>query len=540
MLSAPNNTELSFSRQLSFDFGIAEVKNITPEEQALLDITSELDYSKFNRNMHRDTKVSPRQMIVLFLYGCMHQKTSSRDLKWLTERDVFIRAVIGETTEISHSTIARFKHDNTEAFEDLFYQFVNKLGDMGELTKDTIYQDGTKIEARSNKYTFIWKSFLLKMIDSRIGRLRKHAETAVELNFLPSDLKSEDLTDQELIVQMTFVLEEIRSLNLPVPEKRGRGHRVDKRFKLMEQLDEELSTVGIYEEELALIGDDRNSMSKTDPDATFMHLKEDAMMNGQTKPAYNNQIAADSRYIVATVTTCDRTDYNTVEPVFDKIDRFLNWDYHNFTADSGYDCLSNFKYLEKRNVQAFIKPQNWEMRKKKSFGKDIGHYQNMQYDEENDEFICKNGKKLTFDKSRKNKYGDAEPYREYSCKEGCIGCPFHDKCIKHARRKAEPDEMKRFSVALEHWKYRSKAFDLLTTDEGARQRVNRSIQAEGVFAQIKGNNDFRRYDTFGFDGTFTEWLIQCFTYNLRWLAKRRYGSEETPQFPFLYELQLTA
>ena len=281
-------------------------------------------------------------------------------------------------------------------------------------------------------------------------------------------------------------------------------------------------------------------MSKTDHAATFMHLKDDPMKNGQTKPAYNNQIAADARYIVATVTTCDRTDYNTVEPIFDKIDKFLDWDYKNFTADSGYDCLTNFEFLKSINVTAFIKPQDWVMRNKKSFEKDIGRYQNMEYDDDKDEFICKNGKRLTFDKTTKNDSRDGEPYRVYSCKEGCIGCPFHDKCITHKKKKADPAEKKSFSVALKHWKYRAQAFDLLTTDEGARQRVNRSIQAEGVFAQIKGNNDFHRYKTFGFDGTFTEWLIQCFTYNLRWLAKRRYGSSENPQFPFLYELELTA
>ena len=39
---------------------------------------------------------------------------------------------------------------------------------------------------------------------------------------------------------------------------------------------------------------ERNSYSKTDPDATFMHMKEDAMRNGQTKPGYNLQIATEN------------------------------------------------------------------------------------------------------------------------------------------------------------------------------------------------------------------------------------------------------
>jgi hypothetical protein len=42
---------------------------------------------------------------------------------------------------------------------------------------------------------------------------------------------------------------------------------------------------------------DRNSYSKTDPDATFMHMKEDHMRNSQLKPGYNVQIAVESEYV---------------------------------------------------------------------------------------------------------------------------------------------------------------------------------------------------------------------------------------------------
>lgn len=37
----------------------------------------------------------------------------------------------------------------------------------------------------------------------------------------------------------------------------------------------------------------RNSFSKTDHDATFMHMKEDYMKNGQLKPTYNVQIGVE-------------------------------------------------------------------------------------------------------------------------------------------------------------------------------------------------------------------------------------------------------
>ena len=51
--------------------------------------------------------------------------------------------------------------------------------------------------------------------------------------------------------------------------------------------------------EMALeIFEGRNSYSKTDHDATFMRMKEDAMLNGQLKPGYNIQVGTENRYIV--------------------------------------------------------------------------------------------------------------------------------------------------------------------------------------------------------------------------------------------------
>ncbi len=54
----------------------------------------------------------------------------------------------------------------------------------------------------------------------------------------------------------------------------------------------------------------RNSMSKTDPDATFMKMKEDHMLNGQLKPGYNLQASTNNQFITnytLAQTTADTT-----------------------------------------------------------------------------------------------------------------------------------------------------------------------------------------------------------------------------------------
>ncbi|WP_251038055.1 hypothetical protein [Paenibacillus albidus] len=53
-----------------------------------------------------------------------------------------------------------------------------------------------------------------------------------------------------------------------------------------------------YEVQQELLGG-RNSYSKTDPEATFMRMKEEHMRNGQLKPGYNVQIGTENQFIIA-------------------------------------------------------------------------------------------------------------------------------------------------------------------------------------------------------------------------------------------------
>ena len=75
-----------------------------------------------------------------------------------------------------------------------------------------------------------------------------------------------------------------------------------KRKPALQQLHEELEQcekrLMEYKECFEIMGKNRNSYSKTDLEATFMRMKEDHMLNGQLKPAYNVQIAVENYYIV--------------------------------------------------------------------------------------------------------------------------------------------------------------------------------------------------------------------------------------------------
>ena len=58
----------------------------------------------------------------------------------------------------SHNTVNRFRNKYLpEAAEDLFYQLVKHLYEVGKINFEHLFVDGTKIEANANKYTFVWR-----------------------------------------------------------------------------------------------------------------------------------------------------------------------------------------------------------------------------------------------------------------------------------------------------------------------------------------------------------------------------------------------
>ena len=103
----------------------------------------------------------------------------------------------------------------------------------------------------------------------------------------------------------------------------------------------------------------RNSYSKTDNDATFMRMKEDAMRNGQLKPAYNVQFGIDSEYITWVTTGPQPTDTTTLIPFLNDAERHLKFKYKNIVADAGYESEENYMFIENNHQIAYIKPSNY-------------------------------------------------------------------------------------------------------------------------------------------------------------------------------------
>jgi transposase len=108
---------------------------------------------------------SPRMMLKVVIYTYLNNIYSCRKIEnALLDRITFMWLSVGR--EPDHNTINRFRSKNLKnMINDIFTQAVIMLVEMGYLTLETAYVDGTKIESRANRYTFVWRKTVEKKQD---------------------------------------------------------------------------------------------------------------------------------------------------------------------------------------------------------------------------------------------------------------------------------------------------------------------------------------------------------------------------------------
>lgn len=271
----------------------------------------------------------------------------------------------------------------------------------------------------------------------------------------------------------------------------------------------------------------RNSYSKTDVDATFMHMKEDYMRNGQLKPGYNIQIGVEGEYIVGLGAFSNRTDVQTLIPFLNRIGSHSKRIFERIIADAGYESRENYLYLEENGQESYIKPTNYEISKTRKYKANPYTVENMRYDEKNDTYTCANGDVLFFayEKTEKTANGYAVQTRYYR-NHSCEGCPHAGKCHRSQRGFRE------IKVSPEFIRQRRKSLENITTEEGTRLRMNRSIQVEGAFGILKQDFGFKRFLMRGKRNIETQFFLLAFAFNIEKLCNKkksgRFGQDLFP------------
>ena len=501
-----------------------DIESIIPNNDSvrlLSQFIEEMDISKLESTYFRIRKNSatPRQMLKIMLYAYMNRIYSARDIEKVCRRDINFMFLLEGMPAPDHATIARFRTLHFAPFaKDTFVQMIEILHDLGEISGKNIFIDGTKIESCANKYTFVWKKAVTKNLAKLLEKLAQFvADCEVQYGI-------------KVIYQNQVALRHIKKLRKKLYKIKkdeqitfvyGTGKRKSPLQKSIETLETYLNKLKEYTQKLYKCGQ-RNSYSKTDEDATFMRMKEDAMLNGQLKPAYNLQHGVDAQYITWLTIGPQPTDTTTLIPFLKDMETHLSFKYEKIVADSGYESEENYLFIEENEQISFIKPSNYEISKTRKYKTDISKRENMVYDEDSDVYLCKAGRKLTVTGLKKStsKTGYISEKTQYTC-EDCSNCEFKTKCIKGNNSKTPIEERtKRLEVSKVFQKKRAENLKRILTDEGCKLRMNRSIQAEGSFASIKTDMSFRRYLCKGKNNVFAESVLLAMAHNLNKLDSK--------------------
>ena len=470
------------------------------------EICEKLDYTKlFATYVRAWRKVNPVTLFEILVFAYMNRIFASREIERACKTDIRFMWLLDGEPAPSDSTITRFMRGHlAEVIEDLFYQFVAKLCEIGEVKFRNLFVDGTKIEAYANKYTFVWK----KAVEKNLAKLDKKIESAlpvmVERYGFTSDVTLEECHDA--------LVRQAQWLNLEFAI--GKGHHKTQLQRDIETLEAFLSKKVEYASHLGKFRG-RNSYSKTDVDATFMHMKEDYMRNGQLKPGYNIQIGVESEYIVGVGSFSNRTDVNTLIPFLNRIQNHTHRRFERIVADAGYESSENYLYLQENGQECYIKPQNYEISKTRKYKTDPYSVENMAYNAAKDEYTCPDGRKLKFRRESKKttENGYVVATRYYS-NDKCGRCPRKNKC----HRSQKGYRTVRVNQVLNE--YRPKVLEALTSETGVLLRMNRSIQVEGVFGVLKEDYGFRRFLTRGRVNIETQFFLLAFAFNIEKLSNR--------------------
>jgi len=483
-------------------------------------IVEEMNLSELYKTYSRLRKkqATPTQMLKIMLYAYMNSNYSTRKIERACKRDINYMYLLEGSPAPDYTTIARFRSIHfAPVSENLLAQFTQMLAENKEISMKNLFIDGTKLEAASNKYTFVWKGSVTKNQKKLMDKLPTFFKQTEE-NFGFKILYGEEIKMHHL-KKLRRKLCKIKN-DEDIQFVSGIGKRKSPLQKTFEQLDEYISRLKKYNKHLHLMGD-RNSYSKTDPDATFMRMKEDAMKNGQLKPGYNIQFGVDAEYIVWISAGPQPTDTTTLIPFLDSIKSRLKYAYRNIVADSGYESEENYVYLDENGQLAFIKPSNYEISKTRKYKTDISRKENMSYDKENDFYICSSGKKLvaTGIKFSKSKTGYRSEKTCYTC-EDCTQCPTKSKCIKGNSKKPLEERTKHLEVSKLFQQKREAAITRILSDEGKELRMNRSIQSEGAFGEIKQDMGFRRFLCKGKKNILAECILLGLAHNVNKLHNK--------------------
>ena len=479
----------------------------------LKSVIESLDLSGFKKLYHERGRspYHPKMMLMVILYSYMNNVYSCRKIEKLLYRDIYYIWLSGYQKP-DFATINRFRNRVKNEIGHIFTLLVLILVEKGFVTLEVEYLDGTKIESKANKYTFVWRKSVERNREKLLEKIRVLLQ---QINEQMAQDKAADVDTLELTPQtLCEISKEFKEALGSEPEAKTKEEKAaqrgkNKMFKELEKHGEKLAEYNSCLEQM----EGRNSISKTDPSATFMRMKEDAMCNGQTKPGYNLQISSENQFITDFALFPNPTDTLTFIPFLGSFPGRYGRFPKRVVADSGYGSEENYRFMDEAGIEGFVKYNRFHLEHRPRYKPDTFHPDSLYYNEEGDYYICPMGQRMsrtgTVQTRTEGGYiSQSACYRAIRCK----GCPLRCLCYK-----AKANQR---TIRVNHQlnAYKRKACELLTSEEGIKERGRRCIEPEAVFGQMKSNMAYRRFRHMGKDKVVMDFTFFAIAFNIKKLC----------------------
>ena len=479
----------------------------------LKSVIESLDLSGFKKLYHERGRspYHPKMMLMVILYSYMNNVYSCRKIEKLLYRDIYYIWLSGYQKP-DFATINRFRNRVKNEIGHIFTLLVLILVEKGFVTLEVEYLDGTKIESKANKYTFVWRKSVERNREKLLEKIRVLLQ---QINEQMAQDKAADVDPLELTPQtLCEISKEFKEALGSEPEAKTKEEKAaqrgkNKMFKELERHGEKLAEYNSRLEQM----EGRNSISKTDPSATFMRMKEDAMCNGQTKPGYNLQISSENQFITDFALFPNPTDTLTFIPFLGSFPGRYGRFPKRVVADSGYGSEENYRFMDEAGIEGFVKYNRFHLEHRPRYKPDTFHPDSLYYNEEGDYYICPMGQRMsrtgTLQTRTEGGYiSQSACYRAIRCK----GCPLRCLCYKAKANQRTIRVNHRLNA------YKRKACELLTSEEGIKERGRWCIEPEAVFGQMKSNMAYRRFRHMGKDKVVMDFTFFAIAFNIKKLC----------------------
>jgi len=505
------------TNQLVLPLNLGIILSPKSEVHTYLELTKGIKLEKYFSSNSTKGRIPKNRVKIMnaILFGYMIGFRSTRAIEQACINDIRFMYLIEGMATPSHTLINNVMNEIKEHLDYLLLEINQEIIKREDLDLDKLYIDGTKIEADANKYTFKWKKSIEKHRDKlyiKIAKeIKQYNEIIQEYGYKTIQAK-EKYTSKE-VEKISNRLEGLIDY-LGIGLVYGKGKRKTPVQRLYDHFKEYFDKLQEYEEDLKIIGPNRNSYSKTDHDATFMHMKEDHMRNAQLKPGYNVQIGVSNEYIMVIDAYQERSDDLTFEPILEKYNTIYDRYPKYPVADAGYGGYDNYRYCESKGMELVQKYKMWSKESEPTFKKQLYKQENLKQDESGN-YICPNNKKFIKVRDYQSKY---KRYDHTMTEYECLYC---GKCRQ--KKKCTTAKGNRTITVLKGYKeLKQKVKDNLSSELGIELRIQRSIQVEGAFGIIKEDMKFRRFSRTMFSGIKLELNLIAIGYNLKKFHNKQY------------------